>query len=172
MTLSFDLILSRIERVVMLSSYLTLILIVSLETLRRMITGDQFGWGPDVSMYAFVWLAWFSMSANLRAGNQLAFMTFRSKMTNETKRYFEILDCFIWLTIGTVVITTSYNVVLNDLRLGRNVFGTDIPMALASAAVPLGWSFSMIRILQVLIALLRRQNPHPPLRTENSISQS
>lgn len=170
--MSFDLLISRIERFIMLSSYLTLILIVSLETIRRMITGEQFGWGPDVSMYAFVWLAWFSMSANLRTGNQLAFMTFRSKMTNETRRYFEILDCFIWLAIGMVVITTSYSVVLNDLRMGRNIFGTDIPMVLASAAVPLGWSFSMIRILQILIALLRRQNPHPPLRTENSISQS
>jgi C4-dicarboxylate transporter DctQ subunit len=70
-----------------------------------------------------------------------------------------------------VVITTSYNVVLNDLRLGRNVFGTDIPMALASAAVPLGWSFSMMRILQILVALLRGENPHPPLATENISGQ-
>ncbi|MEK9569664.1 MAG: TRAP transporter small permease subunit [Alphaproteobacteria bacterium] len=171
MIISFDLVLSRIERFIMLSSYLTLILIVSLETLRRMITGDQFGWGPDVSMYAFVWLAWFSMSANLRSGNQLAFMTFRSRMSDKTRRYFEILDCFIWLVIGAVVITTSYNVVLNDLRLGRNVFGTDIPMALASAAVPLGWSFSMMRILQILVALLRGENPHPPLATENISGQ-
>jgi len=55
--------------------------------------------------------------------------------------------------------------------LGRNVFGTDIPMALASAAVPLGWSFSMMRILQILVALLRGENPHPPLATENISGQ-
>ena len=53
MNFSFDNLISRVEKAVMLTSYLTLILIVSLETLRRMITGDQFGWGPDVSMYAF-----------------------------------------------------------------------------------------------------------------------
>ena len=169
MTFSFDNLISRVEKAVMLTSYLTLILIVSLETLRRMITGDQFGWGPDVSMYAFVWLAWFAMSANLRAGNQLAFMTFRSRMSVEMKRYFEILDCLIWLIVGAVVIVTSYGVVMNDLRLSRNVFGTDIPMALASAAVPLGWSFSMIRIIQNLVALLSRQDPHPPLNPKSPL---
>lgn len=160
MVFSFDALITRVEKTIMLVSYLTLILIVSLETLRRIITGDQFGWGPNVSMYAFVWLAWFAMSANLRAGNQLAFMTFRDRFSDEIKRYFEIFDCLLWLIIGAVVITTSYEVVMSDFRLGRTVFGTDIPMAAASAAVPLGWSFSMVRILQILTALLRRQPLH------------
>ncbi|MED5531413.1 MAG: TRAP transporter small permease [Pseudomonadota bacterium] len=134
---------------------MTLILIVSLETLRRMLTGEQFGWGPDVSMYAFVWLAWFAMSANLRSGKQLSFMTFREMMPKKIRKAFEILDCLIWLVVGSVVFFTSVEVVMDDFRLGRHVFGTNIPMAAASLAVPAGWFFAMIRIMQNMYKIIR-----------------
>jgi len=155
----FDRLITRIERTVMLISYLVLILIVSLETIRRMITGVQFGWGPDVAMYAFVWLAWFSMSSNLRSGNQLAFQTFRDRFSPHVRHGFQVLDCLIWLVIGSVVIVTSFQVVQTDLRLGRTVFGTNIPLVAASLAVPCGWAFSMIRILQMLYWLLTGRRP-------------
>lgn len=150
----FDTIVTRIEKIVMLASYLTLILVVSVETLRRMLTGHQFGWGPDVAMYAFVWLAWFAMSANLRHDNQLALLTFREKFSVKVQKYLKMMDYCIWLIIGGVVIVTSYKVVQTDLRLSRTIFGTSIPLAAASLAVPLGWTFSMIRILQQLYWLL------------------
>lgn len=154
-SISFDGIITRIERYVMLLSYMTLILIVSLETLRRMLTGEQFGWGPDVSMYAFVWLAWFAMSANLRSGKQLSFMTFREMMPKKIRKAFEILDYLIWLVVGSVVFFTSVEVVMDDFRLGRHVFGTNIPMAAASLAVPAGWFFAMIRIMQNMYKIIR-----------------
>jgi TRAP-type C4-dicarboxylate transport system permease small subunit len=163
----FDKIVTRIEKVVMLTSYITLILVVSLETLRRMFTGQQFGWGPDVAMYAFVWLAWFAMSANLRADNQLAMLTFREKFSSKVQKYLKMMDYIIWLIVGGVVIVTSYKVVQMDLRLGRTVFGTDIPLAAASLAVPLGWAFSVIRILQQLYWLLSDSKPED-LKTDNA----
>jgi TRAP-type C4-dicarboxylate transport system permease small subunit len=39
-------------------------------------------------------------------------------------------------------------VVENQIKMGQTVFGTPIPMAVASLAVPVGWAFSMLRILQ------------------------
>ena len=153
--ISFDGVVTKVERFVMLVSYMTLILIVSLETLRRMVTGEQFGWGPDVSMYAFVWLAWFAMSANLRSGKQLSFMTFREMMPKKVRKAFEILDYCIWLIVGLVVFVTSVEVVINDFRLGRHIFGTNIPMAAASLAVPAGWFFAMIRILQNMYRIVK-----------------
>ena len=163
----FDKIITHIEKAAMLISYTTLILVVSLETLRRMLTGQQFWWGPDVAMYAFVWLAWFAMSANLRNDNQLALLTFREKFPPTVQRYLKMMDYVIWLIIGGVVIVTSYKVVQTDLRLGRTVFGTDIPLAAASLAVPLGWAFSVVRILQQLYWLLTDSKPED-LQTENS----
>jgi TRAP-type C4-dicarboxylate transport system permease small subunit len=107
------------------------------------------------------------MSANLRNDNQLALLTFREKFPPTVQRYLKMMDYVIWLIIGGVVIVTSYKVVQTDLRLGRTVFGTDIPLAAASLAVPLGWAFSVVRILQQLYWLLTDSKPED-LQTENS----
>ena len=64
----FDAVISWIENAVMLVAYLTIILVVGLETIRRMITGEQASWGPEVAMGAFVWLSWFAMANGIKAG--------------------------------------------------------------------------------------------------------
>lgn len=155
----FNTILTRIERAVILTSYITLILVVSLETLRRVFTGSQAGWGPDVAMYAFVWLAWFSLSSNLGENNQLSFTVLRDRLSPNGKRVLEGLDCLIWMAVGLVVIYSSTQVVMTDIRLNRTIFGTDIPLYAASLAVPIGWTFSMIRIIQLFVRVLRG-TPH------------
>jgi len=63
----FDSIITWIENAIMLISYLTIILVVGLETIRRIITGEQASWGPEVAMGAFVWMSWFAMSSGVKA---------------------------------------------------------------------------------------------------------
>ena len=57
--------------------------------------------------------------------------------------------------MGLVGFVTSVEVVINDFRLGRHIFGTNIPMAAASLAVPAGWFFAMIRILQNMYRIVK-----------------
>mgnify|MGYP003323897576 CR=1 FL=1 len=76
-------------------------------------------------------------------------------MPKKVRKAFEILDYCIWLIVGLVVFVTSVEVVINDFRLGRHIFGTNIPMAAASLAVPAGWFFAMIRILQNMYRIVK-----------------
>lgn len=143
-----DQVLSSVENGVILASYATLILIVGVETLRRAITGQQEVWGPEVALYAFLWLSWFSMAKHGRYGTHLAFNELRLRLPQGGQRALELLDCGFWLAVGAIIIVTSWSVVKNQLGVGQTVFGTSIPLAAASLAVPVGWAFSMLRIVQ------------------------
>lgn len=143
-----DRVLGRIENGVILASYVTLILVVGVETLRRAVTGAQEVWGPEVALYAFVWLSWFSMAKHGRFGTHLAFTELRQRLPQNAQRFLELIDCALWITVGIIVIVTSWGVVENQIKMGQTVFGTSIPLAAASLAVPAGWAFSMVRILQ------------------------
>jgi TRAP-type C4-dicarboxylate transport system permease small subunit len=143
-----DRMLSHLENGVILTSYTTLILIIGVETIRRAITSSQAVWGPEVALYAFVWLSWFSMAKHSRFGTHLAFSEVRLKFPEGIQRFLECLDCVFWLIVGSIIIVTSYEVVQKQLVMGQTVFGTPIPLAAASLAVPVGWSFSMLRIVQ------------------------
>ncbi len=143
-----DRLLTQLENGVILTSYSTLILIIGVETIRRSITGSQEVWGPEVALYAFVWLSWFSMAKHSRFGTHLAFSEVRLKFPESVQRFLELLDCVFWLVVGIIIIVTSYSVVQKQIAMGQTVFGTPIPLAAASLAVPVGWGFSMLRIIQ------------------------
>lgn len=143
-----DRLLSQLENGVILTSYSTLILVIGVETIRRAITGSQAVWGPEVALYAFVWLSWFSMAKHSRFGTHLSFSEVRRKFPEGAQRFLELLDCAFWLVVGVIIIVTSIGVVQNQIAMGQTVFGTPIPLAAASLAVPVGWGFSMLRIIQ------------------------
>ncbi|MDO9131894.1 TRAP transporter small permease [Hydrogenophaga sp.] len=143
-----DRMLTHLENGVILISYSTLILLIGVETIRRAVTGSQAVWGPEVALYAFVWLSWFSMAKHSRFGTHLAFSEVRRKLPEGVQRFLELLDCAFWLTVGIIIIVTSIGVVENQISMGQTVFGTPIPLAAASLAVPVGWGFSMLRIVQ------------------------
>jgi len=54
----------------------------------------------------------------------------------------------LWLILGAVIINLSTGIVENNIKFNQVVFGTEIPLWAATIAVPVGWSFSMVRILQ------------------------
>lgn len=148
MKAQFNKVVTTVENGVMLVSYITLILLVGFEALRRMITTEQAAWGPEIALYAFVWLTWFAMSSNIHKGMHLAFEEYRDRFSWPVRAFFESLDCVLWLILGVVIISVSYGIVENNIRFEQVVFGTNIPLWLATVAVPVGWSFSMIRVLQ------------------------
>lgn len=146
---------SWIEKAIMLAAYLTIILVVGLETIRRIITGEQASWGPEVAMGAFVWLSWFAMASGVRFRAHLSFTTFRNRMPHRMRQAMEVFDCLLWFVIGAIVMVASWDVVLLNERFNQQIFGTPIPLAAISIAVPLGWGFTMIRVFQQLLAALK-----------------
>jgi len=157
----FDAVISWIEKAVMLAAYLTIILVVGLETIRRIITGEQAAWGPEVAMGAFVWLSWFAMASGVRTGAHLSFTTLRDRMPKRMRQGMEVFDCLLWFVLGAVVMVASWDVVMLNQRFNQTIFGTDIPVAAISIAVPLGWGFTMLRVAQQLVRVLQgRTGPH------------
>jgi len=157
----FDDLISGIEKAVMLVAYVTIILVVGLDTIRRMITGEQAPWGPEVAMGAFVWLSWFAMASGVRTGAHLSFTTLRDRMGPRLRQAMAVFDCLLWFGLGLVIIVVSWDVVELNQRFNQKIFGTEIPVAAISIAVPIGWGFTMLRVAQQLVRVLRGETaPH------------
>lgn len=168
----FDRLITAIEDWVMLISYVTLIVLVGVEALRRMITEEQAAWGPEISLYAFVWLTWFSMSSNIRSGSHLAFDEVRNSFSWPIRATLESIDCILWLILGGIIIYLSLGIVENNIRFEQVVFGTEIPLWAATVAVPIGWSFSMIRILQEIWGIFSGERKEIIRKIRNTQDQS
>lgn len=149
----FDRVLTRIEDGIILVSYAILICLVGFEVVRRLVTGEQWLAGPEVALYAFIWLSWFAMVHNINRDVHLAFSEFRDRFPPRIRAAFESLDCLLWIGLGCILIWTSWGVVERNIQFKQVVFGTDVPMWVASVAVPVAWSFTMVRVVQRLVRI-------------------
>jgi C4-dicarboxylate transporter DctQ subunit len=149
----FDRLLTRIEDSVILVSYSILICLVGFEVVRRLITGEQWLAGPEVALYAFIWLSWFAMVHNISRDVHLAFSEFRDRFPPRIRAAFESFDCLLWIGLGCILIWTSWAVVERNIQYKQVVFGTDVPLWVASVAIPVAWSFTMVRVVQRLVRI-------------------
>lgn len=165
-----DRILSKIENTVMIISYTTLILLVGAETIRRAIFQVQAPWGPELAMYAFVWLSWFAMARHCRYGTNLGFTKIRNGLPYSFRLMLEIIDTILWLTIGAIVLWGTWKIISTNLMVGQVIFGTSLPVWIMNISVPLGWAFSMIRIIQRLWLVIFRWHVVENERKINDLS--
>lgn len=155
--LRLDAVITRVETTVMITAYTVLVAIIGLETLRRVFFGTSWLAGPEVALYAFVWLSWFAMAHNIHNNWHLSFTEFRERFPIRVRRWFEVLDCALWLIAGVIVIYTTWGLIDRQIMFNQKIFGTNIPVFVGSLAVPIGWGFSMLRIFQRLYRILWRK---------------
>ena len=136
--------------------YIALTMIISIEVTRRYLTGSQTQWGSTVSIYCFIWLSWLGCAYHVRLRSHLRFEAVRSFMPRFLKLLCYILDDVLWLVLASVILVTAWQLVEAQIRLGNVIEGTDsIPMVVATAAVPFGWSLIVIRALQDIFTLIQ-----------------
>lgn len=165
-----DRVLLKIENTVMILSYVALILLVGGETVRRAIFQEQAPWGPEIAMYAFIWLSWFAMARHCRYGTNLGFTKIRNGLPRSVRKLLEVIDAILWLIIGTLVLWSTGKIISTNLIVGQVIFGTSLPIWVMNIAVPLGWAFSMVRIIQRLWLVLFRWQQIEDERTAGVIS--
>jgi len=95
MSQTVDTVPNWIERAIMLVAYLTTILVMGLDTIRCMITGDQPPWGPEIAMGASFRSLGSQWPPASRTGTHLSFTTFRERMPLRVRQGFEAFDCLL-----------------------------------------------------------------------------
>ncbi|TEA79938.1 TRAP transporter small permease [Allopusillimonas ginsengisoli] len=167
---NLDRVLLKIENSVMIVSYLILICLVGGETIRRAIFQQQATWGPEIAMYSFIWLSWFAMARHCRYGTNLGFTKIRSSLPASVRRVLEVIDAILWLIIGGVVFWSTAELISSNYATEQLIMGTPIPAWIINLGVPLGWAFSMFRIVQRLWLVLFQWNFLESERTTDFLS--
>ncbi|AWP73412.1 TRAP transporter small permease [Bordetella bronchiseptica] len=167
---NLDRVLLKIENSVMIVTYLILICLVGGETIRRAIFQEQATWGPEIAMYSFIWLSWFAMARHCRYGTNLGFTKIRNSLPAPARRVLEVIDAILWLAIGSVVFWSTAELISSNFVTEQMVMGTPIPAWIINLGVPLGWAFSMLRIVQRLWLVLFQWDFLENERTNNYLS--
>lgn|SRR5262245_9223990 len=144
-----------------LYAYLAGIIVV--EVFRRYVLDAASSWGEETAIYAFIWTSYIAAAKGVRSRRHLAIDAVRDRMPRIGQFCAYVLNDLCFFTLAAIVVYYSLSPIWLNIKYDQRMQGADIPMALATAAVPFGWSLIAIRVVQRFVDLVKRFKAGKPL---------
>ncbi len=136
------------ERWLLLVFYAMIVATIVVEVVRRFVLSYSSIWGEEVARYAFIYLAWVGAAAAVKDRAHIRIDVLLTMVPNRVKALLYLFGDFCMLGLAIVAIYTSIESIMTSLRFGSVTHGLRISLVFFLAAVPLGFSLMVYRLLQ------------------------
>ncbi len=136
------------ERYLLLPLYAMIVSTIFLEVVRRSVFAYSSIWAEEIARYAFIYVAYIGASAAIKERAHIRIDLILHLLSSRMKALVFILGDIITLILAVLAIYMSFESVLTSLHFGSVTHGLRISQAWFLAAVPLGFSMMVFRLLQ------------------------
>lgn len=127
-------------------SYFCLIILV--EVIRRYVFGASSPWGEMTARYAFVYLTYVAAAEAIRHRRHIRIDIVPALLSPRAGRWLQRYVDALILVLAAVVIYYSLELIHIQWTVGIVMTAADVNMAFAQAALPLGWTLIVVRVIQ------------------------
>lgn len=138
----------HLEKVLSVGLYAFIIATVFAEVVSRYVFHSSILWAEETAIYAFIWLTYISMAALARSRSHLAFTAIRDVLSPLAQLLLLLLADVCLLALSVVIIVFMYQPLADNILFEQQMMGVNLPLWLATAAVPFGWCLVVIRVVQ------------------------
>ncbi len=139
------------ERWALLVFYVMLVATMFIEVVRREVFAYSSIWGEEIVRYSFIYLAWIGCAAAVRERGHIRIDVILEYVGPRTKAVIYIFGDLVMLIVSLVAFYYSYETLHVAMKFGNVTHGLRIGQAWFLAAVPIGFSLVIFRIIQSLI---------------------
>ena len=139
------------ERWALLFFYVLLVSTMAIEVIRREVFSYSSIWGEEVVRYAFIYLAWIGAASAVRERAHIRIDVIMHYVPAQVKTLIYILGDLVMLSVAVVALYWSFETVLVSWKFGSVSHGLRISMVWFLAAVPVGFSLMVFRLIQSLL---------------------
>lgn len=145
------------------SFYTFMAAIVFIEVLRRYFFGAASSWGEETAIYAFIWMTYIAAARGVRGRRHLAVTFIRDRLSRRKKFYCLLLSDSCFFSLAIIITYYSIGPVWTNIKYGQKMLGAELPMAIASISIPVGWAFIAFRVVQRSFLTIKRFRAGQPL---------
>lgn len=128
--------------------YAYIIAMIFIEVFTRFVLKFSYIWAVETAIYAFIWMCYISMARIARNRSHLAFTSLRDSAAQPVKLVLMLVSDVLLLGLSVVIIVNIYVPIADNILFDQRMTGVDLPLWLATAAVPFGWALLVFRVLQ------------------------
>ncbi len=139
------------ERWALLCFYTMLVATMAVEVIRREVFAYSSIWGEEIVRYAFIYLVWIGAAAAVRERAHIRIDVLFAYLGPRLKALFYIFGDLVMLCIAVIAVYWSFETLAVSWRFGSVSHGLRVSMVWFLAAVPLGFSLMVFRLIQSLL---------------------
>ena len=153
----------KIEQYLIIIFYSYFTFIIFFEVIRRYVFHFSSQWGEETARYAFVYMSFIGGAEAIKSRSHLKIDMLQRKM-NQTQLFYSYLFtdlAFVFLSV--LIIRFSIKVISYQIQFETVMQGLEWNMAFAHAAVPIGWSLIVIRLIQRISQTIQKYRKGEPV---------
>ena len=141
----------NLERLALLVFYTMLVATMAVEVVRREVFAYSSIWGEEIVRYAFIYLAWIGAASAVRERAHIRIDVLFNYVGPRVKALLYIFGDLVMLAIAVIAVWWSLETVSVSWKFGSVSHGLRMSMVWFLAAVPIGFSLMVFRLVQSLI---------------------
>lgn len=139
------------ERYLLLPLYTMIVITISMEVVRRTLLSYSSIWAEEIARYAFIYVAWIGASAAIKERAHIRIDVILPLFSERIRGLLFLFGDIVTLILAILAIYWSMEPVINSIHYGSVTHGLRISQAWFLAAVPLGFSMMIIRLVQAML---------------------
>jgi TRAP-type C4-dicarboxylate transport system permease small subunit len=143
--------------------YVYLAGIIVIEVFRRYVLNAASTWGEETAIYAFIWMSYIAAAKGVRTRRHLAVDALRDRMPRASRFWAYVVSDLCFFVLATTIVYYSLSPLWANFKYDQRMPGADLPIAFATAAVPIGWTLIAVRVVQRFVDLVKRFAEGKPL---------
>ncbi|GAA6192670.1 TRAP transporter small permease [Phaeobacter sp. NW0010-22] len=151
------------ERWLLLVFYVMLVVTMAVEVLRRELFSYSSIWGEEIVRYSFIYLAWIGAAAAVKERAHIRIDVLLHYLGPKPKALVYIFGDLVMFVVALVALFWSVETVLVSAKFGSVTDGLRISKVWFLAAVPVGFSLMIFRLVQSFLRDFRSLRDGTPV---------
>ncbi|MBT3140463.1 TRAP transporter small permease [Phaeobacter gallaeciensis] len=151
------------ERWLLLVFYVMLVVTMAVEVLRRELFSYSSIWGEEIVRYSFIYLAWIGAAAAVKERAHIRIDVLLHYLGPKPKALVYIFGDLVMFIVALVALFWSVETVLVSAKFGSVTDGLRISKVWFLAAVPVGFSLMIFRLVQSFLRDFRSLRDGTPV---------
>ena len=136
------------ERYLLLVFYTLVVVVIGIEVFRRFVLSYSSVWGEEVARYSFVYLTWIGASYAVKTRTHVRVDIIFGLVPKRFHIWVYFIGDFATAIFAAIAFYYSLVPIATSLQFGSVTDGLRISRAFFLLAVPLGFAFTMLRLVQ------------------------
>jgi TRAP-type C4-dicarboxylate transport system permease small subunit len=146
----------RIEENILFIALVFSVFLIFFQVIMRYIFGNSLSWSEELARYLFIWYTWIGTSLAIRERRHIRIEILTDFLSERAKLRLEIVVLLLWAGFAAFLAVKGVEVGKLLLRSGQSSPALEIPMAFAYAAVPVGCTLMVVRLVGQVREVLRK----------------